>query len=96
MHVILLRFAENKAAASDFLEAHNTWIAKGFADDVFKLVGSLKSGGGLILANDESEADIRGRVGVDPFVEQGIVSAEIQTVDVKRTNAQLGFLVGND
>lgn len=96
MHVILLKFAENKAAAPDFMEGHNTWIAKGFAEDVFKLVGSLKSGGGFILASNENEAAIKERVNADPFVEQGIVSAEIHTVDVKRAISQLDFLADNN
>ena len=41
MFMVLLKFSENKAQASQFMEAHNAWIKQGFDDGVFLLVGSL-------------------------------------------------------
>ena len=93
MHVILLKFAENKSAAPDFMEKHNAWIAKGLSEGIFQMVGSLKSGGGFILATGEDEAAIAERVDADPFVQHGIVSAEIQTVDIKRVAPQFQKLI---
>ena len=46
MFVVLLKFAENKERAGEFMDGHKAWIARGFEDGVFLLVGSLKSSGG--------------------------------------------------
>lgn len=86
MFITFLRFAENHTAAPELMAGHNEWIAKGFADGVFLCVGSLQpSAGGAILSHGESRADHEARVAADPFVVQGIVTAEIHEVDPKRT-----------
>jgi uncharacterized protein YciI len=93
MFITLLKFAENRAAAPEFLAAHNEWIAKGFADGVFLCVGSLASAaGGAILAHGESREDHEARTAADPFVLQRVVTAEIHEVDPKRTTEALDFL----
>lgn len=93
MFVTLLNFAENRAAAPQFVAAHNDWIAQGFADGVFLCVGSLTAGaGGAILAHGETRAAHEARIAADPFVTQGIVSAEIHEIDPKRTHSALDFL----
>jgi len=74
------------------MEAHNAWIAKGFADGVFQCVGSMDVGGGFILAHGEEKDVILQRVMLDPFVEQNIVTAEVYQVDLKRTTPQLAHL----
>jgi uncharacterized protein YciI len=94
MFITLLKFAGNRAAAPEFMAAHNEWIAKGFADGVFLCVGSLTPvAGGAILAHGESRADHEARVATDPFVVHGIVAAEIYEVDPKRTTEALNFLI---
>lgn len=93
MFVTFLKFAENRAAAPEFMAAHNDWIAQGFADGAFLCVGSLlPSAGGAILANGESRADHDARIAADPFVVQGIVTAETYEIDPKRTVAALDFV----
>jgi uncharacterized protein YciI len=93
MFITLLKFARNRAAAPEFMAAHNEWIAKGFADGVFLCVGSLTpAAGGAIIAHGESRDDHEARVAADPFVVQGVVTAEIHEVDPKRTTEALGFL----
>lgn len=93
MFITFLKFAENRAAASEFMAAHNDWIAKGFADSAFLCVGSLQpAAGGAILANGESRADHDARIAADPFVAQGIVTAETHEIDPKRTVAALDFV----
>ncbi|OCP17991.1 MULTISPECIES: YciI family protein [unclassified Ensifer] len=93
MFVTFLKFAENRAAASQFMAAHNDWIAQGFADGVFLCVGSLQgAAGGAILAHKESRAAYDARIAADPFVVQGIVTAETYAVDPKRTAPNLDFL----
>ena len=94
MFITLLKFAGNRAAAPEFMAAHNEWIAKGFADGVFFCVGSLTpAAGGAILAHGESREGHEARVAADPFVVHGIVAAEIYEVDPKRTAEALNFLI---
>jgi uncharacterized protein YciI len=93
MFITLLKFAESRTAAPEFMAAHNEWIAKGFADGVFLCIGSLTpAGGGAILAHAESRKAHEARIAADPFVVQGIVAAEIHEVDPKRTTEALDFL----
>lgn len=93
MFIILLKFSANKAAAPEFIAAHNQWIATGFSDGVFQCVGSLKpQGGGAVLAIGESREEIELRVNADPFVANDIVTAEITEVDVKKTASGLDIL----
>ncbi|WEX76130.1 hypothetical protein PYH37_004403 [Sinorhizobium numidicum] len=93
MFVTFLRFAENRAAAPEFMAAHNDWIAEGFADRAFLCVGSLQpAAGGAILADGESRAEHDARIAADPFVVQGIVTAETYEIDPKRTVPALDFV----
>ncbi len=92
MHMILLEFGENKSAAPEFMEAHNAWIDKGFADGVFLMTGSLKSGSGIILASGENDVQMAERIALDPFVAHGVVSSRILEFDAKRTAPEFAFL----
>ena len=93
MFVTFLRFADNRAAAPKYMTSHNDWIAQGFADGVFLCVGSLRpTAGGAILAYGESRAAHDARIAADPFVVQGIVTAETHEIDAKRTIAALDFV----
>jgi uncharacterized protein YciI len=95
MFIVLLKFSGNKDRASQFMEGHNAWIKRGFDDGVFLLTGSLqpKLGGG-ILAHDTSLPDLQARVKEDPFVADGVVSAEILEITPARTDERLAFLAG--
>ena len=96
MFVILLKFADNKSQASQFMDAHNAWIDRGFEDGVFLMVGSLQPNqGGAILAQSSSLAELEARVSQDPFVEQQIVTAEVLDISPARTADQLAFLLSN-
>jgi len=92
VYIVLLKFAENKSAASKFMDAHNAWIAQGFADGVFQCVGSLASGGGAVIALGEDPSAFDERVRSDPFVEHCVVNVEIHQIDPKRTVPALEFL----
>jgi len=93
MFVTFLRFADNRAAAPEFMAAHNDWLARGFADGAFLCAGSLQpNAGGMILSHGESRADHDARIAADPFVVQRIVTAETYEIDVKRTVAALDFV----
>ena len=95
MFIVLLKFSDNKAKASQFMEGHNEWIKRGFDDGVFLLVGSLKpNGGGGVVAHNTSLADLQGRVSTDPFVAENVVAAEILELAPSRADARLDFLIG--
>jgi uncharacterized protein YciI len=94
MFVVLLKFSENKAQASQFMEGHKEWIKRGFDDGVFLLVGSLQpnSGGGIVVHNT-SLSDLQNRVNNDPFVAENIVTAEILEIAPSKADERLTFLL---
>jgi uncharacterized protein YciI len=95
MFVVLLRFSENKSRAGQFMDGHKAWIARGFDDGVFLIVGSLNpNAGGGIVAHNTSLADLQSRVNGDPFVAENVVSAEILEIAPARADARLQFLLG--
>lgn len=92
MFIVTLKFAD-KTKAPQFMDAHNAWIKSGFEDGVFVLVGGLQpSLGGAIIAHGASRAAIEARVQDDPFVREGVVSAEILEISPGRTDERLAFL----
>ncbi len=95
MFVVLLKFSDNKANASQFMDGHNEWIKRGFDDGVFLLAGSLqpKLGGGIVTHNT-SLSDLQSRVKLDPFVAENIVSAEILEITAAKADERLKFLLG--
>lgn len=92
MFITFLKFANNRAAAPEFMAAHNDWISRGFAEGAFLCVGSLQAGGGAIFASGESRAEHEARIAADPFVLHGVVTPETHEVDPKRTVPALDFL----
>lgn len=93
MYIITLNLTDRKSQAADHMAAHNEWIARGFEDGVFLVVGSLKpQGGGAIIALADNRSEIESRLAADPFVREGIAEPHIQEVDPARTDARLSFL----
>lgn len=94
MFVVLLKFADNKGKASQFMEGHKEWIKRGFDDGVFLLVGSLQPNlGGGIVAHNTSLSDLQNRVNNDPFVAENVVKAEILEITPSKADARLNFLL---
>ena len=94
MFIVLLKFAENKSKAGEFMEGHNQWIKSGFDDGVFLLVGSLQpSLGGAVVAHNISLLELNAKVDEDPFVKEGVVNAEILEIDPKKADSRLSFLI---
>jgi len=55
MFVILLKFSNNKANASQLMNSHNSWIMDGLAKGIFLLAGIIQPKlGGAILAHNAS------------------------------------------
>jgi uncharacterized protein YciI len=95
MFVVLLRFADNKGKAGQFMEGHKEWIKRGLDDGVFLLVGSLQpNAGGAIVAHNASLPDLQSRVNTDPFVTENVVQAEILEITPSQADARLKFLLG--
>lgn len=93
MFIVTLRFAGNKANSSQFMAGHNAWIRRGFDEGIFLLTGSLQPGaGGAVVAHNVSRADLETRVQEDPFVAEGVVTAEILDIAPGRTDERLAFL----
>lgn len=93
MFVVTLKFAD-KSKAPSLMDGHNAWIARGFDEGVFLLAGGLQpSLGGAILAHGASRADIEARVAEDPFVREGVVTADVIEIAPGRADARLDFLM---
>lgn len=94
MHLVLLKFAHRKAEAPRHMEGHKAWLQRGFDDGVFLLTGSLQGGqGGMVLAHGLGAEALAERVNQDPFVIEGVVSAEIVGVAPHRADDRLRFLL---
>jgi uncharacterized protein YciI len=90
--ILTLRFAD-KAKAPHFMDGHNAWIKRGFEEGVFLLAGSLQpNAGGAILAHNTSRHDLEMRAQEDPFVTEGVVSADILEIAPGRVDDRLAFL----
>lgn len=93
MFIVLLKFADKKGKASQFMEGHKEWIKRGFDDGVFLLIGSLQPNlGGGIVAHNTSLSDLQIRVNKDPFVAEDVVSAEILELTPSKADARLNFV----
>ena len=94
MFVVFLRFSAGKSEAPRLMADHNAWIARGFEDGVFMVVGALQPGaGGAILAHDTTRTELEARLQEDPFVAEDVVQPEIQEITPARAEQRLGFLV---
>ncbi|WP_040617311.1 YciI family protein [Roseibium sp. TrichSKD4] len=93
MLIAYLTFGKNREKAPQLMEAHKAWIAKGFAENGFVMVGSLKDGGGgAVLANDITRDAFEAYLQQDPFVIEEIVETEVREITPARTDERLAFL----
>ena len=94
MFIVLLKFSDNKAAASEHMEGHKAWLKQGFDEGVFLLAGSLQPNlGGGILAHNASLNELQQRVNDDPFVAENVVNAEIIALAAAKADERLRFLL---
>ncbi len=92
MFVVTLRFSD-KSLAPQHMDAHKAWIRQGMEEGVFLLVGSLQpNAGGAIIAHNTSLPALQERVAQDPFVAQGVVTAEILEITPSMADQRLAFL----
>lgn len=94
MFFVTLEFTAARSKAAAFLPGHLAWLARGFADGVFLLAGSLAANaGGAVLATGETLEALQERLDADPFVAEGIVTARIVEMAPSRTDPRLAFLL---
>jgi uncharacterized protein YciI len=94
MFVVLLKFSANKVNASQFMDGHNSWLKNGFAKGTFLLAGTIRPKlGGAILAHNATLEQIQEIVKEDPFVSEGIVTAEIVEITPSKAAPQMDFLL---
>jgi len=94
MFVILLKFSTHRAKAGQFMERHNAWLRDGFDKGVFLVSGGLQPGaGGAVVAHHATPEQIRAIVDEDPFVVEGVVTAEIVEIAASRSIPELEFLI---
>lgn len=90
MFVVFLKFGQERAKAREFMDGHKRWIEQGFDDGVFLMTGSLGDGvGGALLAAGTTLEALHARVAEDPFVQQGVVQAEVHAITPGRTVPEL-------
>jgi uncharacterized protein YciI len=95
MYIIFLKFGPNRAQASQWMAGHVQWIQQGIDDGVFLMAGSLEAGqGGAVLAVGGEREALMARVAQDPFVEHGVVVAEVQAISPSRLAPGLSELLG--
>jgi uncharacterized protein YciI len=95
MFIVLLKFAANRDLAGQFIEGHKGWLQRGFDDGVFQMSGTLRpAAGGVVIAHNTSAQDLHERVSQDPFVVEGVVSAELIEIAPSRASEPLAFLLG--
>ncbi len=93
MFVVFLKFTEKKPLAAAHMEAHQAWLQQGFDEGAFLAAGSLEGGqGGAILAAAQAREALEARIAADPFVEFGVVAADITGFSLARTDPKLAFL----
>lgn len=94
VYVVMLEFTAERSNAAAFMQGHLAWLARGFDDGVFLLAGSLAANtGGAVLATGETRKALRERIDTDPFVAEGIVTAEILEIAPSKADPRLAFLL---
>lgn len=94
MFIVLLRFSTHRDKAAALMEAHKAWIQTGFDDGHFLMTGSLMpQAGGAIWAQGLSHTELEARLAADPFVREGVVSAEIIEIAPSRVTPGLEALL---
>lgn len=85
MYIVFLRFGAQRAQAGQWMAQHGQWLKQGMEDGVFLMAGSLGEGqGGVVLARGGDRDALMARVAQDPFVEHGVVEAEVHAVSPSR------------
>lgn len=97
MYIVFLKFGPNHAQAGQWMSEHVQWIQQGLDDGIFLMAGSLeRAQGGVVLARNMDQVEIERRVAQDPFVIQGVVSAEIHAIAPSRMARGMATLLDGE
>lgn len=89
---VALRFAD-RSLAPEHLPGHRAWIERGLDAGAILLAGGLEPAlGGALLVTAGDRATAEALVAEDPFVEHGVVTAEILEIAPARTDPRLDVL----
>jgi uncharacterized protein YciI len=93
MFIVMMQLADG-SKASAYVDGHKAWLQQGFADGVLFYVGGRRGGGGnAIIAGGITSEDLLSRVNENPFVAEGVVTAEIIELDTTMSDPRLEFMV---
>jgi uncharacterized protein YciI len=85
LFVVSLTYLVELEVIDRALPDHIGWLDQQYADGVFILSGRrVPRTGGLILATNTDEEDLRTRLAQDPFAERGYARYEVIAVDRPR------------
>jgi hypothetical protein len=91
--IILMHLVDGSKAPAH-VDGHKDWIRQGFADGLLFYVGGRRGGGGnAMIANGGTPEELRSRVDQNPFVANGVVTAEIIELDTTMSDPRMGFMV---
>lgn len=94
MFVVLLKMTELRDRAPQLMAGHMQWLQRGFEEGCFLLSGSLQpQSGGAILAHGITLDALLARIQADPFVAEGVVTAEVLSIQASKADERLGFLL---
>jgi uncharacterized protein YciI len=78
MFVVVLTYTAELDAIDAAMRRHVAWLKRGYADGVFVVSGrQVPRTGGVIVAQGVSRAELEARVAEDPFVADGLATAEV-------------------
>lgn len=94
MFIVLLKISGSKERAAECMAEHKAWLQQGFDEGVFLASGNLtgQPGGGIVV-HGLSEAEVQQRLGQDPFVIHGIVTAQVIGITPSKVDPRLAFLL---
>lgn len=96
MHVVLLKFSNNRAQAGEHMPGHKAWLQQGFDEGFFVAAGSLHGGqGGCLFVQELDTARLTQRLAEDPFVAHDVVQVEIVDVALNKADPRLSFLLAS-
>lgn len=95
MFIVLLKFSDQRARATEWMQAHQAWLQQGFDEGVFLASGSLaEKRGGCILAHRTDLPSLQNRLADDPFVAHGVVRAEVLEASMSKAHPTVAGLLG--
>ena len=78
MAMALRKVSRDKAKANQIMDGHLSWLMDRFAKGTFLVAGTIEpKAGGAMLAHNPTLEQIQAIIKGDPFVSDGVVSAEI-------------------